>query len=187
MGAVLKTPVAGKSVPGKTAAKSVSGKNAAKRIAPAGSVSSSMALADIDFDHIYTAAPQERIDVIRRGVPAKHLGVLSVKMNMPKESLMDSLGLSRATVSRKVREDKALSQDESERILGVEALIGQVRAMVAESGDPAGFDAAKWVSGWLNSPLPALGGSTPASYMDTVEGQKLVASLLAMSQSGAYA
>ena len=59
--------------------------------------------------------------------------------------------------------------------------------MVEESGDPKGFDAARWVSEWLTSPLPALAGATPASYMDTFEGQKLVAELLAMSQSGAYA
>jgi hypothetical protein len=58
--------------------------------------------------------------------------------------------------------------------------------MVEESGDPAGFDAAHWVADWLAKPLPALGGATPASYMDTFEGQKLVAELLSMSQSGAY-
>lgn len=59
--------------------------------------------------------------------------------------------------------------------------------MVSESGDPEGFDAAHWVSDWLNTPLPALGGHHPATYMDTAEGQKLVSNLLAMVQSGAYA
>ena len=67
------------------------------------------------------------------------------------------------------------------------ALIGMVQTMVEQSGEPAGFNAARWVSDWLTSPLPALAGATPASYMDTFEGQKLVAELLSMSQSGAYA
>lgn len=56
-----------------------------------------------------------------------------------------------------------------------------------ESPEPSSFDAAQWLADWLARPLPALGGATPASYMDTFEGQKLVAGLLSMSQSGAYA
>lgn len=97
------------------------------------------------------------------------------------------MGLSRATVSRKEKDDAVLSKDESERVLGVASLIGKVQAMVEESGDPAGFNAARWLTDWLSQPLPALGGATPASYLDTFEGQKLVAELLSMSQSGAYA
>lgn len=80
-----------------------------------------------------------------------------------------------------------MSCDESERVLGVETLIGMVQSMVEQSGDPIGFDAARWLANWLSEPLPALTGATPASYMDTFEGQKLVAELLSMSQSGAYA
>ncbi|PWF46153.1 DUF2384 domain-containing protein [Massilia glaciei] len=106
---------------------------------------------------------------------------------MSKENLLSSLGLSRATISRKEKDATVLSKDESERVLGVEMLIGMVQAMVEQSGHPTGFDAARWVADWLSKPLPALAGATPASYMDTFEGQKLVAELLSMSQSGAYA
>jgi putative toxin-antitoxin system antitoxin component (TIGR02293 family) len=139
------------------------------------------------FDQVFLTPPHERVDAIKRGVPAKHINVLARRMDVAKETLMSTLRLSRATVDRKARDNKALSQDESERVLGVEYLIGQVENMVKESGNPEGFDAAKWVSSWLDSPLPALGGRTPASYMDTVEGQKLVSNLLATAQSGAYA
>jgi hypothetical protein len=38
------------------------------------------------------------------------------------------------------------------------------------SGNMGEFDAPRWVSTWLVQPLPALGGLTPASYMDTFEG-----------------
>lgn len=85
------------------------------------------------------------------------------------------------------KKETVLSRDESERVLGIASLIGKVQTMVDESGEPTGFDAALWVAAWLARPLPALGGATPASYMDTFEGQKLVAELLSMSQSGAYA
>jgi putative toxin-antitoxin system antitoxin component (TIGR02293 family) len=131
--------------------------------------------------------PQTRIDAIRQGIPASSIGQLSTRMGMSKGQLLASLGLSHATISRKERAASLLSKHESERVLGIEKLIGQVQKMVDESGDPLGFDAARWVSDWLCQPLPALGGKTPASYMDTFEGQNLVAQLLSLSQSGAYA
>ncbi len=139
------------------------------------------------FHHLYRVDPQTRIAAIRKGIPASMVGELSSTMGMSKELLLGSLGLSRATISRKEKDETALSKDESERLLGVATLIGKVQTMVEESGDIAGFDAARWLADWLAKPLPALGGATPASYMDTFEGQKLVAELLSMSQSGAYA
>ncbi|MFS2139346.1 antitoxin Xre-like helix-turn-helix domain-containing protein [Duganella sp. Dugasp56] len=137
--------------------------------------------------NLYRIDPHARIAAIRKGIPASMIGELSSTMGMSKELLLGSLGLSRATISRKERDETALSKDESERVLGVASLIGKVKTMVEESGDPTGFDAARWVADWLTKPLPALGGATPASYMDTFEGQRLVSELLSMSQSGAYA
>lgn len=137
--------------------------------------------------NLYRVDPQTRIAAIRKGIPASTVGELSSTMGISKELLLGSLGLSRATISRKEKDKTALSKDESERLLGVASLIGKVHMMVEESGDPTGFDAARWLADWLAQPLPALGGATPASYMDTFEGQKLVAELLSMSQSGAYA
>ncbi|USX11689.1 MbcA/ParS/Xre antitoxin family protein [Oxalobacteraceae bacterium OTU3CAMAD1] len=141
----------------------------------------------VDGAHLYRVDPQARIAVIRQGIPASMVGNLSSRMGMSKETLLSSLGLSRATISRKEKDATVLSKDESERVLGVETLIGMVQTMVEQSGDPTGFDAARWLSEWLTKPLPALAGETPASYMDTFEGQKLVSELLSMSQSGAYA
>ena len=140
-----------------------------------------------DSTTVFRLAPDERIRMFKQGVAARHLDHLSARMRTSKESLIDMLRLSRATVSRKARAEEALSQDESERVLGMEALIGQVEVMLEESGDGQPFDAAAWVASWLQRPVPALGGKKPAQYMDSVEGQKLVAHTLAMTQSGAYA
>ena len=127
-----------------------------------------------------------KIAAIRSGVPAQRVGELSSIMDMPKEALMDSLGLSRATVNRKVQREQTLSPEESERLIGIQGLIGQVQAMIDTESSPD-FDSAKWLATWLAAPLPALGGVRPASFMDTVEGQKYVSKLLEMAQSGAYA
>lgn len=140
-----------------------------------------------EVSSVYHVDPQARIELIRHGVPASSVGDLSARMGISKEILLSSLGLSRATVSRKEKHDNPLSRDESERVLGVEMLIGKVQAMVDQSGDPDGFDAARWLGAWLVNPASTLAGATPASYMDTFEGQRMLADLLAMSQSGVYA
>jgi len=88
---------------------------------------------------------QIRIAQIRQGILASSINSLSTRMGMTKETLLASLGLSRATISRKEREAARLSKDESERVLGVETLIGTVQKMVEQSGDPTGFDAVHWL------------------------------------------
>lgn len=65
-------------------------------------------------------------------------------------------------------------------------LIDQVKRMVAESGNPQGFDAAKWLGEWLDQPNSALGGEMPSMYLGTAAGQEIVSRLLAQMQSGAY-
>jgi putative toxin-antitoxin system antitoxin component (TIGR02293 family) len=136
---------------------------------------------------LYRATGLERVQMIRKGVPATVLEKIVRRMDIPKEQLYTTLRLPRSTVDRKIRNNGTLSAEHSERVIGLERLIGQVEAMVAQSGNPAGFNANRWVGEWLERPLPALGGAKPADFMDTMEGQELVARLLAQSQSGAYA
>lgn len=138
-------------------------------------------------DTFYFASGIENVQMIRKGVPASLLDMIIQKMHIPKDRLYTSLHLPRSTVDRKIRNNEALTAEQSERVLGLERLVGQVEVMVKQSGNPEGFDANRWVGEWLDSPLPALGGAKPADYMDTMEGQKLVSNLLAQSQSGAYA
>lgn len=123
---------------------------------------------------------------IGAGVPAQRVEELSSIMGIPKEALMDVLGLSHSTINRKVQREQVLSPEESERLMGMEALIRQVEAMIDTKSAPE-FNAAKWLAKWLAAPSPALGGAAPGSFMDTVEGQKYVGNLLEMAQSGAYA
>lgn len=160
------------------AVKKVVAKTSAVAVRKGGKAGAFVALYKMDF--------ADKIHTIRTGVAAQRVGRLSSIMGISKEALMDSLGLSRATVNRKVQRDQYLSPEESERVMGMEALIGQVEAMIDIENAPE-FDAAKWLANWLAAPLPALGGATPGSFMDTVEGQKYVGNLLEMAQSGAYA
>ena len=83
-----------------------------------------------DGTQLYRVDREARIAVIRKGIPASMVGQLSTTMGISKELLLGSLGLSRATISRKEKDETALSKDESERVLGVASLIGKVQTMV---------------------------------------------------------
>ena len=80
-----------------------------------------------------------------------------------------------------------ISGEEASLALWVAELVGQTNKIVKESGNAPDFDASQWVSDWINSPVPALGGQRPIDLMQTPEGRELVASILGMMQSGAYA
>lgn len=128
-----------------------------------------------------------RMELARRGIPAYAVAALADALDMSREALTRELRLPRSTVARGLRERGSLGQAESERVLGVVRLIGQVQRIVEESGEPTGFDAARWTARWLLSPVAALGGRPPMEYMDTAEGRALVSQLLAQVQSGTYA
>lgn len=139
------------------------------------------------FVTVYKADPIQQVDLIRSGVTAEAPGKLATTLHLTADQLYKHLGFARATVDRKARNNENLSQDQSERILGLMKLIGQVQTMVDESGDAEGFDAARWVGEWIQKPNPALGKRRPADLMDTVQGFEIVSDLLLKMQTGAYA
>ena len=134
-----------------------------------------------------TEAGTTRRDIIREGVPALQLVDIGFDMGVTKESLFSTLQFPRATINRKIAKNDVLPPEFSERMVGLQKLIGQVEVMVEQSGNPENFNAAHWLAQWLNEPLPALGNERPADFMDTVEGQELISNLLLQMQTGAYA
>jgi len=98
------------------------------------------------------------------------------------------VGLARSTVERKLAARGRLSEAESEKLVGLSRLIGQVDAMVRESGEaPVGFDAARWFAAWMGEPVAALGGLRPQQLLDTADGREALATLLLQMRSGVYA
>ncbi len=135
----------------------------------------------------FSATPMERIAWIRRGLAAKDALEIVAGLSMPRAWAFEGLGISHRAVARKAARDQMLSATESERVLGLAKLIGQVAAMVAGSGGAAGFNPAAWLSDWLISPLPALGRYRPLELMDTIEGQRLISNTLKQIEVGTYA
>jgi len=141
----------------------------------------------LSYFTVYSASPLERIDMIRRGVPAFEAKRIFADLPIGQGAGLKALNLSIATVNKKAKQGEMLSREESERVIGFAKLLGQLEAMIQESGDPANFDARAWMARWLTEPLPAFGGVRPADLIDTMEGQGLVSAALAKMQSGAYA
>jgi putative toxin-antitoxin system antitoxin component (TIGR02293 family) len=136
---------------------------------------------------LYRAEPLDRIALIRQGLPATEAKAILDDLSLGQDMGLRALGLSVATVNKKAKTGDRLSVDESERVIGFARLVGQVEAMVAESGDGSSFDSHLWLGRWLTEPLPALGHRRPADLVDTMAGQALVSTALAQMQSSAYA
>lgn len=136
---------------------------------------------------LYRAEPLDRIALIRRGVPASEAKAILDELSLGQDLGLRALGLSVATVNKKAKTGERLSVDESERVIGFARLVGQVEAMIADSGDGSSFDSRLWMGRWLMEPLPALGHRRPVDLVDTMAGQALVSTALSQMQSGAYA
>jgi putative toxin-antitoxin system antitoxin component (TIGR02293 family) len=139
------------------------------------------------YVEIYRASPADRIRIIKAGVPAVKAKRMISDLCFDQGVLLGALNLKTATVNRKAARDEPLSPEESERVIGMAKLVGQLEAMLEESGEPDQFDAPAWLSQWLREPVPALGGVRPIDLLDTMEGQSLVSRALGQIQSGAYA
>ncbi|WP_298283297.1 type II toxin-antitoxin system Prs ADP-ribosylating antitoxin ParS [Acidocella sp.] len=139
------------------------------------------------FVDLYRASPFDRIEVIKAGVSARMVKHFITQLHLEQHVMFEALNLKTATVNKKAARNEPLSAEDSERVVGLAKLVGQLEAMVEEAGDAEGFDAPEWLSRWLREPLPALGGGKPIDLLDTMEGQALVSRALSQIQSGAYA
>lgn len=135
---------------------------------------------------LYYASPSDRIGIIKRGLPALDAADIIERISVTKGEALRAVNIPQATMTRWVKLRGRLPPAESERVLGVGRLLGQVEAIVRESGNPDGFDASAWLTRWLREPLPALAGARPLDMLDTIEGQRLVSDMLSRMQSGAY-
>jgi hypothetical protein len=127
----------------------------------------------------------QRVKIVKKGVPARYTGVLAAGMRMSKDKFYSTVGLPRATVDRKVRANKRLNLDESERVIGIARLVGQAQSLVQDSGGPADFDGARWLAEWSSGRCRRSLGSVRASSWIPPRTRPLRS--LAQQQSGAYA
>lgn len=133
---------------------------------------------------LHQADPLARIAAARAGLAATEAKALLDDLGISQDTGLRALSLPVATVNKKAKAGERLAPDESERVLGLGRMMGQVEAMLGDQAQ--GFDTHAWLGRWLLEPLPALGHRRPAELLDTMEGQALVSQALAQIESGAY-
>lgn len=138
------------------------------------------------FSELFKLEPLDAVELVKLGIPARFLVRISQSMGRSVRQVAPLFCLAPSTAARKVKANATFSVNESERVLGLARLIGQVEVNAEESGHSEGFSAAKWVSGWLSRPATALGGRRPYEFMDTADGRRLVSELVSRMQSCAY-
>lgn len=145
------------------------------------------AVGKLDFVALYrlTSAPQ--LSFAQRGLPPELRRSLARCLGMTQSRVLEVLGIHARSSGGRADPRRVMTETQALRLLGLARLVGQVEAMVIESGSPAGFDTGRWLSKWLVKPLPALGGRAPVELMSSADGQLRVAGLVARMQSGAFA
>src|SRR5205823_6133270 len=110
----------------------------------------------LNFREVFQSTPIKRIDLIRKGVNAADFKAFVGRLDIQQEKIFYMLDIATATVNRKASRNEALSREDSEKVLGMAKLIGQVETMLEESGDPEqtqNFDAARWLTRWMEEPI----------------------------------
>ena len=131
----------------------------------------------------------DRIALVRSGIAADDVPSLIAALELPTSAVLNALQIARTSLARRIAKRSVLALDESERVVGLVGLIGQVAQMLQDSGVPeqsSTSQAAKWLGAWLAVPNNALGGAQPVAYLDTAEGRGLVSHVLGAMEAGTY-
>jgi putative toxin-antitoxin system antitoxin component (TIGR02293 family) len=97
---------------------------------------------------------------------------------LTQQDLTEKLGLSTRTLQRKVKENKRLSPEKSDRLFRLQRLTGA--ALELFEGDVAAMQR------WLKTPLPVLDGESPVAYSDTEPGAQFVLDLIDRLEHGVF-
>lgn len=129
----------------------------------------------------------DRIVIVREGIPGEVVPVIAARLHWSQTRLFETLGLARTSIRRHVLTGSRLGIRDSERLLAMVDLVVMAEEMKIRADCAEGFDSAQWLGAWLLEPCGVLGGKTPASYLDTLEGCELVGQLLMQIEHGTYA
>jgi len=117
---------------------------------------------------------EKRVAATRRGLSTSAVQVLAQQLGVPQQTLLDVVGISRSSLSRRER----LLADESDRLSRVADVYRRVRNVVGDEES---------ARRWLTQPCLALGDLTPLSLLDTDEGTQAVRDEITRIQWGVFA
>jgi putative toxin-antitoxin system antitoxin component (TIGR02293 family) len=120
----------------------------------------------------------EIIELIRNGLPAQTIDYVAGLLSVSRAALLEAIKIPPSTIERRLRMSEALSSEESDRLSRVAKVL---RRAVAVFGDE------QQAAAWMIDRISSLGGKTPLSLLDTIEGYDWVSATLSRIEYGVYA
>jgi putative toxin-antitoxin system antitoxin component (TIGR02293 family) len=121
--------------------------------------------------------PAQIIELIRKGLPAQAIDFIAGLLSLSRAAFLEAIKIPPSTVERRLRTDEALTLEESDRVSRVAKVL---RRAVQVFGDEVQAKA------WMMDSVSSLGGRTPLSLLDTMEGYELVINTLSRIEYGVY-
>jgi len=121
--------------------------------------------------------PDDLAHLIRKGLPATSVSALAEKLHVANTVLSRKLGIPQRTMTRRITENRAFTQAESDRIVRVARVYAHAVDMLGE---------AEKAVAWLQTPNRALGGAKPLDQLDTDLGARAVEDILGRIAYGVY-
>jgi putative toxin-antitoxin system antitoxin component (TIGR02293 family) len=120
----------------------------------------------------------ELMPVIRRGLPSASLESVSKRMDLSAIATIESLGLAKRTIARRLQEKQTLTAEESERVVRLARVLAQATDILGS---------VEKARRWLQKPNRALGGEVPIRMLDTDIGANAVLEELGRIEYGVFA
>jgi putative toxin-antitoxin system antitoxin component (TIGR02293 family) len=121
--------------------------------------------------------PDDLARLVRKGLPARAVIALSVRLAVGSTVLSGKLGIPQRTMTRRLSQRSRLSAAESDRTVRLARVYAQAVEMIG--------DEQKAVE-WLRTPNRALGGERPLDELDTDLGARAVEDVLGRIAYGVY-
>jgi len=116
--------------------------------------------------------------VIRKGLPSSSLESVAKRMDLSAIATVESLGLAKRTIARRLQEKQALTAEESERIVRLARVLAEATHVLGS------IEKARR---WMQKPSRALGGEVPLRMLDTDVGANGVLEELGRIDYGVFA
>jgi len=121
--------------------------------------------------------PDDLAQLVRTGLPAGSVSVLSDRLHLGNGALSRKLGIRPRTLTRRLSHGSLLTAAESDRTVRMARVFANAIEMIGDQD--------KAVE-WLGTPNRALGGERPLDQLDTDTGARMVEDILGRIAYGVY-
>jgi putative toxin-antitoxin system antitoxin component (TIGR02293 family) len=121
--------------------------------------------------------PEQVIARTRKGLPAQTIDFVATLLALSRSALLDIVRIPLSTAERRLRTGESLTAEESDRVVRVAKTLRRAVEVFGDEGQGRA---------WMTDSVSSLGGRSPLSLLDTMEGYDLVANTLGRIECGVY-